>query len=454
MRLDATWVWLKTDGGRRFRCDYVERREYGYLATGVTRVRLPSERTNARDGKRAMRVPCRVHRAAMSTCGGSNDADAGCVKHTPPPPMPSCSSMRPDVRRETNRSTMANIRAVMQTSPTVDIPLSSCTTYGVVMHLQALFLTWFAALSDLASDSAKGRTADRTSAVGRGSQLFGEWQMNMCAHQEDPSLSGRRRTKQKQGLPRSRTGLAHDENVLRDRGLSAHRSRFPLVAHALAPPSHVSRRVQSDVRRLLRQESSHPSARGAGCFGDAAWPCARRPSMTRRSTVHAIHAREPDRTHVSGAVHAYLLRISDQSRYFVLRNTPTRYFGGNLGTPGGVAEANRTPSFVDVEDASIGVGRQGRYGEVIRHPRGSQRPSCLHGLSSVLLFSAFRGYGFAETASEMPCTTQEPGIEIKTRIYRDRRGPFDAMPAKISNRGLVLLACRRSVDGKIARCWT
>lgn len=81
-------------------------------------------------------------------------------------------------------------------------------------------------------------------------------------------------------------------------------------------------------------------------------------------------------------VQGYLLRIFDESRYFLRRITVGRYFGGSASTAEADAEGNRTPSFVPVEVPASGVGRLERYGPIPRHPRGSQRPSYLHGPSS------------------------------------------------------------------------
>lgn len=58
---------------------------------------------------------------------------------------------------------------------------------------------------------------------------------------------------------------------------------------------------------------------------------------------------------------------------------------------------------------------------------------------TVLLPAAFRKNELSKTASEIPCTTHEPGIEIKNRIHRDLRGRFDEMPSKISVGGVVCL---------------
>ena len=124
--------------------------------------RAPSFRTVHRPCRRSHDA-CDVQ--APSTCGGSSDA-ALCLKHTPPPPMPSCLSLVPNGRRETNETRTTSIRAVMRTFPTVDILLSTYTTRGVAMHSRAYCLVRFAALHGLACDSASGRMADRTSAVG------------------------------------------------------------------------------------------------------------------------------------------------------------------------------------------------------------------------------------------------------------------------------------------------
>lgn len=76
-----------------------------------------------------------------------------CVKHTPTPPMLSCSSIIPTMRRE-GKNTDTSIHAVMRTSAVPDIAWPTCTTSGVVMHLRAFHVLRFAAAHGLATGSA------------------------------------------------------------------------------------------------------------------------------------------------------------------------------------------------------------------------------------------------------------------------------------------------------------
>lgn len=250
-------------------------------------------------------------------------------------------------------------------------------------------------------------------------------------------------------MPRSRTGLAHDENVLLVRGRFAHPSRIPLGAHAPALRSHVFRRTQLDVRRLLRQQSSHPSAGGAGCVGEAARPRARLRSIPRRSTVHAIHVREPDRGTClcrTGVSATYLRPIE----IFPPPKHARKIFWREGRNGGGGCGGKSDPL---IRPGRRSLDRGWSTGEV---RSGPSTPSWI--AKTVLSFRSFFGLsssclprnGFSTTASEIPCTTQEPGIEIKHQYHRDLRGSFDVMPSKISNRGVVVLACRRSVDDRTA----
>lgn len=216
-------------------------------------------------------------------------------------------------------------------------------------------------------------------------------------------------------MPRSRTGLAHDENVLLVRGRFVHPSRIPLDAHAPALRSYVSRRTQLDVRRLLRQESSHPSAGGAGCVGEAARPRARVRSIPRRSTVHAIHAREPDRgtcLHPTGVSATYLRPIE----IFPPPKHGRKIFWRE-GRNGGGGCGGKSDPLIRPRGRTLDWGwstGEVRSGPSI--PRGSQRPSCLSGLSSVFLPAAFRGTDSPRRPPRSPARPKSQESRSNTRI--------------------------------------
>ena len=196
--------------------------------------------------------------------------------------------------------------------------------------------------------------------------------------------------------------------------------------------------IVASIRRRSRM-------RRRGCHGHVR-ACV--PFLGDRRSMRSTHENRTEARPC--AVQAYLLRIFDQSRYFHLRSTVERYFGGRGETAEAGAEGNRTPSFVPVEG---GLDRGRSTGEV---RSGPSTPSWI--AKTVLSSRSFFGLsssglprnGFSKTASEIPCTTQQPGIEIKHLNHRDLSDSFDVMPSKISNRGVVV-ACRRSVDDGTAR---